>query len=286
MPPIFISHSTRNDDFARFLADHLVTAGFDVWLDEDAIRSGERWLARLQSAIEACGAFIVVMSRAARDSEWVERETLLAMDLKKPLYVALIEDMPLPLHLINRQYTRCQEDRERCARKLAAALRRIDLSAPPKRTPRKLSPEPDRDNFFKYLEQLPGGEESARIARELFAWAREYADLVDFGGKISPGLHVRLRLDGVEVTVCSVWAYPRRPAVQIQFQYLADHPPYDDANLRRSTLNSLNRLSDKTLIEDKADRRPTIPLQALAGPDKLALFVEIMAEIIDNLRSV
>jgi hypothetical protein len=286
MPHIFISHSTRNDDFARFLADHLVTAGFEVWLDEDDIRSGERWLARLQSAIEDCGAFIVVMSRAAQASEWVERETLLAMDLRKPLHVALIEDMPLPLHLINRQHTRCDQDRERCARKLAAALRRLDLGAPPKRAPRRLSPEPDRDNFFKYLEQLPGGEESAVIARELFAWARDYADEVDFGGKITPGLHIRLRLDGVEVTVCSVWAYPRRPAVQIQFQYLADHPPYDDAELRRSTLKSLNRLTDQTLMEDKADRRPTIPLQALAGSDTLALFVEIMAEIIDNLRSV
>lgn len=286
MSYIFVSHTTADNEFARFLADQLTDAGFDVWVDFDSIKSGDRWVRSIQDAVEDCGAMVVVMSRAARDSEWVEREALLAMDLKKPLHTALIEDMPLPLHLINRQYTDFRQERDKAARKLIVALRRLDLSRPRKRAPRKLSPEPDRDNFFKYVEQLPGGAGNVLVARDLYRWAQDYADVVEFGGKITPGYHARATLGDDEVTVFSLWAYPRHPAVQVQFQYLSDFPPYDNGRMRRSTLRSLNRLVSEPFLDDKADRRPTVPLSALGTADNLALFKEIIAEIIDNLRSV
>lgn len=282
---IFISHSTRDNTFTRFLADSLTLVGFDVWVDFDDIVSGDRWVQTIQKAVEDCESIIVVMSRAARDSEWVEREALLAMDLGKRLYIAQIEDMPLPLHLLNRQFTdfRNPDDKQRqqAARKLAAALRK----SPPRTAPKKLSAEPDRDNFFKYLEQLPGTH-NATIARDLYRWAKDYADTVEFGGKITPCFHVRVQLGDQNVIVFSVWAYARQPAVQVQFQYLMDHQPYDDARLRKSTLWSLNRVAPRPLMNDQAHRRPTIPLESLARGDNLTQFKQIMAEIIDNLRSV
>lgn len=282
---IFISHSSRDNAFTRFLADSLTLAGFDVWVDFDDITSGDRWVQTIQKAVEDCESIIVVMSRAARDSEWVERESLLAMDLGKRLYIALIEDMPLPLHLLNRQFTdfRNPDDkpRQQTARKLAAALRK----SPPRTSPKKLSAEPDRDNFFKYLEQLPGAN-NAVIARDLYRWAKDYADTVEFGGKITPCFHARVQLGDQQVIVFSVWAYARQPAVQVQFQYLMDHQPYDDARLRKSTLWSLNRVAPRPLMNDQAHRRPTIPLESLARGENLAQFKQIMAEIIDNLRSV
>jgi hypothetical protein len=43
---------------------------------------------------------------------------------------------------------------------------------------------------------------------------------------------------------------------------------------------------DDPLIDDAADRRPTLPLKALDAAAKLEMFQQIMAEIMDNLRSV
>jgi hypothetical protein len=286
MPDIFLSHSSADNAFTRFLADRLIEAGFGVWVDFDGIRSGDRWVKSIQDAVEDCGAMVVVMSRAGRDSEWVEREALMAMDLKKPLHIALIEDIPLPLHLINRQFTDFRNERGRATKKLTSVLRRLDLTKPKTRAPKKLSPEPDKDNFFKYLAQLPGGEQNALIARDLYRWAKDNADTIEFGGKVTPGFHVRVDLGDSDIIVFSLWGYRRKPAVQVQFQYMAEVAPYHDSKLRRSTLVSLNRLLDDPLIDDAADRRPTLPLKALDAAAKLEMFQQIMAEIMDNLRSV
>ena len=287
MSYIFISHSTGDNDFTRRLAKDLNDAGLETWIDLDSIESGERWLLAIQKAIEGCGASVVVMSRAARDSEWVEREALLAMDLKKPIHTALVEDIPLPLHLINRQYTDFRGDYDAAVEALTGALWALDRSAAPRRLPRRLAPEPNRENFFEYVAQLPGGVDNSLISQDLYQWAAHYADAVEFGGKVTPGFHVRVHIGGDDLTVFSVWAYPRQPAAQVQFQYLMDYAPYDNRRLRRSTLKSLNRLLVDALVDEKADRRPTLPLtQALDTAEKLELFKQVMAEIIDNLRSV
>lgn len=289
MTYIFISHSTQDNAFTARLSDDLNEAGFETWVDIESIESGDRWLLAIQDAIEKCGATIVVMSRVARDSEWVEREALLAMDLKKPIHTALIEDIPLPLHLINRQYTdfRDTADYDAALAELTETLRALDRSAAPKRNLRKLSTMPDQENFFKYLAQLPGGEHNALIAKDLYEWGRQHADEVEFGGKLTPGFHVRITLGGTQLTLFSVWGYPKQPAVQVQFQYLADYPPYDDPRLRRSTLKSLNSLLSTPLLEDKADRRPTLPLaDAFSTAEKLERFEDIMIEMIQTLQGV
>ena len=287
MPHIFISHSSADNDFARTLAGQLENAGFDVWVDFDAIGPGDRWVQTIQKAIEDCGAAVVVMSRAGRDSEWVERETLLAMDLRKPIHTALIDDIPLPLHLINRQYTDFRADQSQASARLIKALRELDRSAAPRKAPRRLSPLPNSDNFFNYIARRPGGKQNALIAKDLYRWGKKHADSVEFGGRITPGFHVRVQVGESDLTVFSVWAYPHRPAAQVQFFYLMDYPPYDDPQLRRSTLHSLAKLLEDTPLDDKADRRPTFPFsEALETAEKLEAFKQVMEEIIDNLRSV
>ncbi len=286
MPDVFISHSSSDNDFTRDLADALTLAGIDVWVDFDRIDQGATFTRAIEQALLDCRVFVVMISRAARDSNWVENETLKAMELGKPLRVVLLEDVPLPLHLANRHYSDFRADREPATRKLIASLRKT-LQQPPRRLPRRLPPTPDETNFFRYIENLPDGEANARAARALYDWALDAGDRVEFGGKLTPGFHLRVDLGGEELIVCSVWAYARRPAVQVQFQYLRDHAPYDDDRLRLSTLRSLDRLLDAPLLADKAERRPTIPLLPhLASDGQRDLFQQIIEEIIDNLRGV
>ena len=287
MTYIFISHATADNAFTRFLDEKLTEAGFETWVDLHNIGSGERWVRSIQEAIEKCGAMVIVMSKMARNSEWVEREALLAMDLKKPAHTALLEDIPLPLHLINRQFTDFRGNHDEAVERLTEALWSLDLTAAPKQLPRKLSPLPDDENFFDYVEQLPNGKQNRMIAQEIYQWAAKTFTRVDFGGKITPGFHARLEVGSVELTLFSLWAYPKQPAVQIQFQYLADYEPYNNPALRRSTLRSLNRLLKDPLDDDKADRRPTLILEAaFNSAEKLELFKEVMQEMIDNLQSV
>jgi hypothetical protein len=292
MTHIFISHSQADNTVTRQIADTLIDAGFEVWVDFDNIGGGDRWLRTIQENIEAAGVVVVVMSRAAQESEWVERETLFAMDVKKPLRVALVEDMPLPLHLTNRQYIDCVGDKQghQGIKKLAANLRKLNLSGKQTTNRKKLATLPDQDNFFKYLRQLPDGKENALIARDLYRWAKANADQVVFGeGKRTPGFHVKAVLDddSDDVTVFSVFAFRRQPKAQVQFLYLSEYPPYDNDKMRRSTLISLNRLlTDEAFIDDQADRRPTVPLlPTLANAENLEYFKQVMGEIFDNLRS-
>lgn len=284
MTSIFISHSSKDKSAAVRLAKHLRKAGFKVWVDVDSIPDGSTWPREIEKAVKRCTAMVVVMSKNARDSEWVERETLLAMDLRKPLFIALVDDTPLPLHLINRQFTDFRPDQDTAAVHLVAVLKGLNDATP---SPENLSPKPDEHNFFDYLEQFPGGKQNALIARDVYQWAKNSADVVKFGGKYTPGFHAVIKQGETEISVFSVWAYARQPALQVQFLTLSAHPPYDDQRMRLSTLRSFNRLlpSGQKWLEEKADRRPTLPLNVLRTAEKLEMLKEILSEIFDNVRA-
>lgn len=90
MSHIFISYSKQDIDFVRYLRAMLEAEGFAVWLDEARLTPSARWWKSIETNIETCSAFIVVMSPNAEESDWVEREILLAERLKKPLFPMLL----------------------------------------------------------------------------------------------------------------------------------------------------------------------------------------------------
>lgn len=278
---IFISHSSEDNAFVAYLDAALEAEGFSTWVDYERIKAGERWPQAIEDALTGSMAVVVVMSQAARSSEWVERETLLAQKLEKPLFIALIDDSRLPLYLINRQYTDFsdKERHQQAVYELADALR----GDPPEQPP--LPAEPTPENFFPYVEAGPDGDTAALVARDLFRWAKGRASsVVEFGGKQRPGFHVRTQTGG-DVIVCSVWAYARVPAVQIQFKNLMHLPPYDDAAIRHDLLAELAALlpDGESFDADAADRRPTIPLAALDEANKLERFKRILGSVLQRI---
>lgn len=295
-PYIFISHSHQDREFTNWLAERLGKAGFHTWVDVENIPDGSSWPREIQRGVEGCGAMIVVLSRNSHDSEWVERETLLAMDLRKPLFIALIEDVPLPLHLINRQYSDFKSHqtrrREQAFTRLLTALEGISLTEPlPPPTAReraKLSPDPNEHNIFKFIEQLPDGPLCARLARDLHAWARGTADAITFSGRANPAFHAHIWLGPGGVLIFSVRAFPKQPAVEVPMQYFKDFPPYDDAERRLDVLRRFNALmpANEQLDESRADKRPTLPLATTLGQDgHLDQFIVIMSEIVRDLKA-
>lgn len=288
-PYIFMSHSSLDRDFTTRLAQRLHDAGFRCWVDMDDIPDGSTWIREIEKAVQGCGALIVVMSKDGRESEWVERETLMGMNLRKPLLIARIDDTPLPLHLINRQYTDFRARPEAAFRKLIAALQKAPLTEPlpepDAREQKKNSPKPNRLNFFKYVEQLPDGAENTRIARALFDWAKANIDSLTFSGRSEPAFHANLWVGPGGVTIFSVRAYPKQPAVEVPLQFLMNFPPYDRLDARLRLLGALNQFVIQPFDDDRADRRPNIPLIALEEASALQAFTDLIDGIVETLRA-
>ncbi len=96
MSHVFISYSRQDQAYARKLADHLLESGYDVWID-DRIDYGDRWWKTIVEAIQGCAAFVVIMTPDAEESEWVEREVLVAQRERKPIFPLLRRGRALTL---------------------------------------------------------------------------------------------------------------------------------------------------------------------------------------------
>ena len=283
---IFISHSRHDGEFARFLCARLDEAGLVPWIDVDNIPAGSTWPREIEKAVEASAAMVVVMSKTARQSEWVERETIHALDLGKPIFIALIDDTRMPIHLNNRQYTDFRTQPDAALARLIAALRGALRSVTPPAPPMKT--DPNEHNFFKYLEQLAEGPLVAQVARRLYVWAADHADAIAFSGRERPAFSASLWLGPGGLTLFSVRTYAKEPAVEVPLKSYAGFPPYDDRRQRLALLTDLNALMPpaELLADARADGRPHLPLAAALGPDAHAeRFEALMTDVVQCLRA-
>jgi hypothetical protein len=93
----FVSHSTADDSFVAEMESFLHAAGFDdVFNDVHAIQPDERFWPRIEQGITDCDTFVVVITAAATNSEWVKREVALARRLGKRVIPVWREDCQLP----------------------------------------------------------------------------------------------------------------------------------------------------------------------------------------------
>jgi hypothetical protein len=90
MSHLFISYSKQNIAFARYLRALLETEGCPVWMDEIQLEPSARWWKAIEESITACAAMVVIMTPDAAESDWVEREILLAEKLRRPLFPVLL----------------------------------------------------------------------------------------------------------------------------------------------------------------------------------------------------
>ena len=288
MPTVFISHSNQDSALTLRLVQRLKRAGYGVWVDFENIRGGADWLCEIQAGIQRCDAIIVLLTKAALKSRWVERECLYAFQLRKPVLTALMDELLLPLHLVNIQYCDLRRDFDAGAACLAEALGAIASAeeSPLAYADDMVAAKPSQANFFPFMAQLPRGDVASLVAQDLFRWALEIADEVAFGGKVKPGFHARIHIAGAWLTVFSVWAYPKTPALQLPLKRLAGHAPYRRRRSRRAIIKRLNRaLPPKARLKAaKADRVPTLPLHLLDSAERLEAVKQVINDIVRELR--
>ncbi len=86
---IFISYSHKDKDYVHKLQEALQKEGFEVWID-DRIDYGSRWPKVIQDQLDACDAFVVVVSENSYESEWVQNEVTRAKRKGKPSFPLLL----------------------------------------------------------------------------------------------------------------------------------------------------------------------------------------------------
>ena len=91
MDYIFISYSSKDKNYVRSLKDELLRRRFNVWVDEQSIRSGGHWMDELEQAVIDCAALVVVMTPNSRDpNSWVHNEIATARAHRKPIHPLLL----------------------------------------------------------------------------------------------------------------------------------------------------------------------------------------------------
>jgi hypothetical protein len=86
---VFVSYAREDTDYVQDLISLLRNSGLPVWAD-DRIDFGDRWWRTIVANIRSSVAMVVVMTPAAEESKWVEREILLADKLEKPIFPLLL----------------------------------------------------------------------------------------------------------------------------------------------------------------------------------------------------
>jgi hypothetical protein len=101
---MFLSHSHQDRAMATDLQKTLVTAGADVYLDQDNIQAGDDLPKRIVEGLTWCETVLLIWSAAAASSVWVSREWNTAYDLRKRILPYVLDKTPLPTELDNLVY--------------------------------------------------------------------------------------------------------------------------------------------------------------------------------------
>jgi TIR domain len=88
---IFFSYSRSDSDFVLKLANHLKSAGFYAWIDQQDIKGGNRWDKAIETALSDASRVIVVLTQASVNSDHVKNEIAYALEAGKTVIPVLAE---------------------------------------------------------------------------------------------------------------------------------------------------------------------------------------------------
>lgn len=89
---VFISYSSKNEEFALALYKECLNFNLDVWFAPKSIQIGESYAPAIYKAIKDCNVFILILSTHSIKSEQVKREVGLAVKFEKKIFPIKIDD--------------------------------------------------------------------------------------------------------------------------------------------------------------------------------------------------
>ena len=148
---VFISHSSRDDEFCAHLAEDLRRELGEnaVWYDNLRLRAGDRWWRIIVEELSLCDVFILIISPASMGSDWVQREYDIAFRQKKRIIPLLYQDTKNIWHDLKDIHHISFADSERYTDAFEKLLQGLPLS---KRNTSYTVPE--ADNLKKILDTI------------------------------------------------------------------------------------------------------------------------------------
>jgi len=119
---IFISYSRKDIRFARRLTNDLKAADHSVWMDVSTLRGGQDWPERIDQAVRECDTLILVVSPDSMKSDWVSKETMYAMNLKKYIVPVMCRQAELSVHLADIHHIDFRDRYDEALQQLQKAL--------------------------------------------------------------------------------------------------------------------------------------------------------------------
>ena len=110
----FFSYHSGDAGWVATLKAALESKGVRVWIDSEQLRPGDLFPGALARAIGSVHCVVLVLSRGALASAWVEEEYSLALAHRRQVVAVLIDDVEPPGFLKGRTWVDCR-DQERFA---------------------------------------------------------------------------------------------------------------------------------------------------------------------------
>jgi hypothetical protein len=99
-PRIFISYSSKDEDFVKRLYDKLRASGQPVWLNTESIPKGERWYDEMVKGLTETDLMILILSPDAIKSKWVQQEWKTFLETQKAVLPILCREARVPRKLM------------------------------------------------------------------------------------------------------------------------------------------------------------------------------------------
>jgi hypothetical protein len=124
---IFISHATKDDDFADDIRHWLLRTGFAVWVDHHDIPLGKHWDEVVEQVLHRSRVLILILSPESVASDNVRVEWKVFREQKKPIFPIMLQDCvpPMLIRHLHRLDFRDFNDHEKNFRRLINQLKRI-----------------------------------------------------------------------------------------------------------------------------------------------------------------
>jgi len=122
-----VSYSSKDFDKVREVAAAFTKEKINYWLGPQQVDAGDAFPAAISAALEHAKVLVLILSSHAVQSQWIEKEVLVANQRKIPVLPLRIEAFDLPgkwkFNLINVQHT---EDLSKLIQKIHKILPRLD----------------------------------------------------------------------------------------------------------------------------------------------------------------
>jgi len=149
---VFISYSRRDRAYVADLKARLRQEGIPFWVD-DELDYGDRWASTVQRQIDQAIVLLVVVTPAALDSAWVDRELSYAQELGLPV-LPLLRRKVNSLRLANLQFEDVTDGRmpsPRFFERIDALVASTSAGASARRAPHTASHPPRRRRTRRFV---------------------------------------------------------------------------------------------------------------------------------------